>query len=352
MALTPASRARFDIRFVAKPPEDCCCPICLCVMNDPHLTSCCSQHYCQTCIARIQGMGQPCPMCKRDEFSTLFNRQLRNRISTLDVFCPMEGKGCKWKGKYEDLEGHLSVGKIEGECSYISVPCPFECGHSFLRLQLKRHMTKDCKNRQGQCRLCYDCGASGSADKHSANCPNREVRCPNGCPITKIRFCDLDEHTRQLCPYREVKCKFHSFGCKEVMKFKDTSQHYVHNTSTHLDMIRKAALGLSNLEQMYAELAEKNANLESEHEQLKEKVAVFESRCDEYESSLSELREMMQSLRLSQGPPPPPLSSLPSSRNGGSFSPPPEVKGGACGGRRLSAEQNQTMEKDPFCFRP
>ncbi|CAI8018621.1 hypothetical protein GBAR_LOCUS11276, partial [Geodia barretti] len=58
-------------------------------MNDPHLTSCCGQHYCHSCIARIKDMNQPCPICKVDDFSTLFDRQLRNRIFALDVYCPM-----------------------------------------------------------------------------------------------------------------------------------------------------------------------------------------------------------------------------------------------------------------------
>ena len=348
MTVTPAARARFDIRFVARPPDDCCCPICLCVMNDPHLTSCCSQHYCHACITRIQTMNQPCSMCKNAAFSTLFNRQLRNRISALGVFCPMESKGCKWRGKYEDLEAHLSVGKVEGDCLYISVPCPFECDESYLRLNLKRHMTKGCVNRN---RLCQNCITSGSNDRHTAECPNREVKCPNGCPITRIRFYELEEHTKTLCPYREVKCKFHSFGCQEVFMFKDGPRHYVHNTSAHLELIRKSALSRANLEQMFAELAQRNADLEFEHQQLQENVAVLESKCDSYESSISELREMIQSIKLSQEPTP---SSLPSGMSTWeTFSPPPNVTDGACVNTSSpSSKEQQTMEKDPFCFRP
>ena len=303
MANTPAARARFDVRFLEKPPDDCCCPICLSVMSDPHLTSCCGQHYCQDCITRILLMGQPCPICKEQEFSTLFDRQLRNRISVLDVYCPMESKGCRWQGKYEELEPHLSVGKMKGECLFILVPCPFDCERSFPRRHLTRHMTRECENRHNQCRVCYRCGGSESDDRHHSDCPNRSVDCPNGCPIPNIRFCDLQEHTNHLCPYRHVECKFHRFGCTATFKFKDGPRHYVENTSNHLECIRQYSVNQSGLEEMCVQLAERNNNLEIAHQQLQHKVFALESKCKRYESTLSELREMVQSLKQSREQP-------------------------------------------------
>lgn len=297
MNTTPASRARFDVRFVEKPPDDCRCPICLSVMSDPHLTSCCGRHYCQACIARIQAMNQPCPICKNEAFTTLFDRQLRNRISVLRVYCPMESKGCGWCGKYEDLELHLSVGKVEGDCKYISVECPFGCEKSFPRRNLSKHMAKECEYRHHQCKVC--CMASTGDLKHRSDCPNRPMSCPNGCPIPNIRFCDVNEHLNRICPYREVECKFRCFGCTETMKFKDGPRHDIQNTPNHLEYIRQFVVNQSDLEGMCVQLAQKNADLEVEHQRLEDKVASLELRCEKNEASLAELRETIQSLKRS-----------------------------------------------------
>lgn len=292
-----ANMASFNVRFVEKPPDDCCCPICLSVMNDPHLTSCCGRHYCQACITRIQMMAQPCPICKKSGFTTLFDRQLRNRISILRVHCPMEGKGCKWQGKYEELEQHLSVGNMKGECLYISLPCPFDCEESVTRRHISKHMKQECPNRRLRCQVCSGCGADGESDCHRTDCPDRFVDCPNGCPIPNIRFCNLNEHTSQLCPYRAVECKFHKLGCRAVFLFKDGPRHYIENTSQHLEYIRQFAMNQAAIAGEYLQLAQRNADLEYKHQQLEHKVSTLEEKCASYECSISELRLMIQSLK-------------------------------------------------------
>lgn len=345
MTTVPAAKARFDIRFLEKPPDDCLCPICLSVMNDPHLTSCCGQHYCQACITRIQSMNQPCPICKEEEFTTLFDRQLRNRISVLHVYCPMENNGCKWHGKYEDLESHLSVGKVKGECLYISVACPFGCEHSYPRRHLTKHMAKECENRHDQCQMCYDCGVTCGRKQHHSNCPNRPINCPNGCPIPNIRFCKVEEHINQLCPYREVDCKFRIFGCTATMKFKDGPRHQRENMCNHLEYIRQFAVNHSDLDEIYVQLVQKNADLEKEHQELEQKVADLELRCESYEASLSELRKMIQSLKESAEHAP--TTTFNSARDSWVlFSPP------ALSTQPASEPLTPDPEKDPFCFRP
>ena len=85
---------------------------------------------------------------------------------------------------------------------------------------------------------------------------------------------------------------------------RDGPRHYAQKTSHHLELIRKAALGLGNLQEMYAELAQKNAILEFEQGQLQEKVTALESRCNNCESSISELRQFVKAMRLSPAVPP------------------------------------------------
>ena len=300
-------------------------------------------------------MNQPCPICKADDFTTLFDRQLRNRIFVLDVYCPMEGQGCKWQGKYEDIKLHLNVGEVEGDCQYILVPCPFKCEESFPRRKLKKHMTRECPKRHDQCQVCYGCSSSNGA--HTPNCPNRTVDCPNGCPIPYIQFCKLDEHVTELCPYRVVECKFFQFGCRSVFKYRDGPRHSVDKASDHLEFLRVFAV---NQEEGYMQLVQRNSALEVEHQVLEEKVVLLESRCEQYESSIAQLQEAVQSLKTLQGHPPPSAArrsrdtwigfseypdptSSPSRPLGSPPSPPPPLP---------SREPVADMDKDPFCFRP
>ena len=39
-----------DCCFVKDPPDDYLCMICVKVLNEPHLTDCCGQHFCQVCL--------------------------------------------------------------------------------------------------------------------------------------------------------------------------------------------------------------------------------------------------------------------------------------------------------------
>jgi hypothetical protein len=293
-------------------------------------------------------MNQPCPICKVDDFTTLFDRQLRNRIFDLNVYCPMEAQGCKWQGKYEDIKLHLNVGEVEGECQYILVACPFGCEESFLRRKLRKHMARGCPKRHNQCNVCHGCASSSGS--HTPDCPNRTVECPNGCPIPYIKFCKLDEHVAELCPYREVECKFFQFGCRSVFKFRDGPRHYVDKTPDHLELLRVFAANQTGLDEGYMLLVQRNSALEAEHQTLKEKVVVLESRCEQYESSIVELHEAVQSLRVSQGRP---LSAAPRVRDtwvgfsdyhdSAHLRPPAPLP---------PRDGVTETDEDPFCFRP
>ena len=40
----------YDYEFVSEPPDELKCSVCLLVVRDPSLTSCCGKHFCQSCI--------------------------------------------------------------------------------------------------------------------------------------------------------------------------------------------------------------------------------------------------------------------------------------------------------------
>ena len=169
-----------------------------------------------------------------------------------------------------------------------------------MRRSLPDHMRKRCVNRHHQCQLCYNCGSSSMAKEHHPNCPNRPVICPNGCPI-KIQFREINQHVTELCPYREVDCKFRNVGCTMKIKFKDVPRHLIQNAPEHLDYVRRLAMQLSRygttLEERYLEVVQNSANMETLHAELKEKVVALEGKCERYESIIVELQETIKTLK-------------------------------------------------------
>ena len=103
--------------FLEPPPNKLQCPICLRnVQKDPHLTRCCGNHFCQTCIEHVQSIGSPCPLCKNDAIEIFPNLQQKRDINQIRVRCPQhkENDGeCEWKGNFGGLREHVTGNHTE-----------------------------------------------------------------------------------------------------------------------------------------------------------------------------------------------------------------------------------------------
>ena len=61
----------YECEFVEHPPKHLQseCPICLQILREPHLISCCGHSYCEACIERVGKDGKPCPLCNEPGFT-------------------------------------------------------------------------------------------------------------------------------------------------------------------------------------------------------------------------------------------------------------------------------------------
>ena len=90
------------------------CQICAKPYRDPHLTVCCGQHYCQSCLqqwfAKNGGVKQ-CPHCRATraagDFDHVLHKGLRSEINELKVRCSNKKMGCPWTGELAALCEHL-----------------------------------------------------------------------------------------------------------------------------------------------------------------------------------------------------------------------------------------------------
>ena len=139
----------FDSDFVDPPPKSLECPICLLTLREPHVISCCGNHFCRPCIDRIQKDGKPCPLCNEPNFSVFLHKGVMREINALPVRCILKELGCPWVGELGQLQRHLNPGAgptVIG-CGFVEVECVYQCGGRFQRRLIREHENEMCPKR-------------------------------------------------------------------------------------------------------------------------------------------------------------------------------------------------------------
>ena len=160
--------SREELSFVKEVPKHIKieCPVCLNILTDPHLVSCCGHHFCGSCIERVRASNGSCPMCREKKYQVIPDKIYARIINGLEVYCSNKEKGCQWKGELKNMSTHLNKEKREGECQYEEVMCRYEkCRERTLRRYLKHHEDKECLQRPCQCRYCGEKGTFQSLTK-------------------------------------------------------------------------------------------------------------------------------------------------------------------------------------------
>ena len=215
--------------------EDYECPLCLHVTREPSLTSCCGQHFCQTCINRILTDQKPCPLCKAFGFTVFFDKKQKRRVVSLKVVCGEKEVGCDWVGSLGDLDSHVSV--ANGDCQFVSVNCSNNCGETLQRKLLATHLANDCLKRPYSCKYCQlKSTYEEIRDKHTPVCTKYPVPCPNKCQTDSLERGQLQQHIRE-CSLQEIDCELKELGCNVKIPRKDISKHMEESTQRHLRLM-------------------------------------------------------------------------------------------------------------------
>ena len=123
--------------FIDTVPKEYECPVCLHVLREPHIVSCCGVKVCGPCITRVQYSRQPCPICRQPFDNIMLEKELERKILGLRVHCMHSNKGCEWEGELRDMYKHIDTEK--GACGYVKVKCPFGCPGSYQRRETNDH---------------------------------------------------------------------------------------------------------------------------------------------------------------------------------------------------------------------
>ena len=247
-----SKRGGYDCVFVEPPPSvlQIECPVCLLVLKEPCLISCCGHKFCRECIERIEKDKKGCAICNEPNFTFIRERALERSLKDLEVWCSYRKEGCEWKGKLGKLEGHLNrdpsaENQLNG-CQFVAVECTYKCGAWFQRLHITTHETRQCKKRPYSCDYCRDYHSTFEdvTEVHYPQCGKYPVACPNDCDVYKFERQNLESHLKEQCPLEVVDCPFHYAGCETQLPLKDMSKHLTEK-DMHLTLLATTTKQLS-----------------------------------------------------------------------------------------------------------
>ena len=144
----------YSCDFVERPPAvlqtECC--VCLQILREPHMVSCCSHRFCKSCIDPIKAAGKCCPLCKTTAFKLMHDKELERSLKDFNVHCIHAENGCKWTGELRLLDEHLNVNPepemlLKG-CNFIEIKC-IDCGYQCQRYLLPRHKCRKRPTHRG-----------------------------------------------------------------------------------------------------------------------------------------------------------------------------------------------------------
>ena len=250
-----ASNANFrgEYDFVEKPSEEFFCPVTYEVLLDPVQTNlCCGNHLSRAVAEQLQAQRKPCPLCKKTPLKTGEDLFFKRKVRQLKVRCHNKSAGCRWVGELGELEGHLNLGSLEGQCDFVEGECPLKCGKILQRHNIEEHKSNDCAKRPFSCKYCdYESTHEKVVNDHWPKCQRFPEVCPNKCSTDTIERQFLQHHLQEQCPLQEIPCEFAFAGCQATVERKAIQKHLDENKDVHL---RMTATECKNLKTKLADL--------------------------------------------------------------------------------------------------
>ena len=230
-----ATHGGYDYKIVGTTESNYICSICTKVLRDAHLTGCCGQHFCASCLTRwmsTQWRRKTCPHCQQEDFQHMVNKEKMRKVNELKIHCTNHREGCGWVGELGGLKNHLDSDK---GCGYVKVTCTNKgCGERVSRKDLQTHLQESC------CYRPYEWEHCGHKDAHKAitglhysECPEYPLACPNRCGVTSIRRRAMPDH-HSSCPLEPLDCQFTDAGCTEKIARRDMEDHMTANLQKHM----------------------------------------------------------------------------------------------------------------------
>ena len=259
-----------SLEFVESPSEDFDCPVCFQIMQDPFLTACCGNHFCEVCMEATKKKNNRCPFCKQKRIAGIVDKKFQRQINELQVYCLQRKHGCRWSGDLGKLNSHLNMDSDDGQCKYVLLSCSLSCGKKLFRYELRKHASKECQFRACTCKFCgYASTFEDVTTSHHSECQNYPILCPNSCTKRKLKRGNLEEHLL-TCPDETVPCSFSEVGCNEKIKRQCLQDHIEANMIQHQMMMCNS----------FKQMSDSFKQMKQENSVLKEALRNTQQRAD------------------------------------------------------------------------
>ena len=279
---TPTDCGGYNYQYVESPPDQLVCNICQFPSRDPHLSVCCGQEFCKSCLdgSRKATNSTACSVCQNEEFVTFPNKQADREIKSLRVLCNNKESGCKWQGELSDINNHL--GNSNG-CQFEDVKCSNECGKMLQRQYLTSHVETEYPHCKIDCQYCHVTGEHQFIEgEHKEQCFKFPLLCPNKCHIGSVPREDMEAH-RKECPLEMVQCEYHNVGCEERMMRKEMEKHKEEKLKDHLSLTKS-----------------KLADVTQQVEDAQQKLASTQLKLADSESKLADVTQQVEGNHTTQ----------------------------------------------------
>ena len=301
----PRDRCGYPCEFVDPPPTllQSECSVCLQILCQPHLISCCGHNYCKVCIEQVIEKSRPCPLCNEETFTVLHNKGLQRSLNELKVYCSNSKLGCEWIGSLREFEQHLNE-ESEPEfqllgCLYVEVECRHGCGARMTRGVIAEHQNNQCPQRPFCCAYCreYDSIHADVVYKHWPECRKYPMTCPNHCTVYAIERENMEEHLRQECPLQRVSCEFSLAGCEVELPREDLAGHLESSQVEHMSMLAALNLRLSDdLAEKDEQIAKVAKDFSNQLTESKQEIELLRKENTSLKQELSELKSSIATL--------------------------------------------------------
>ena len=162
----------------------------------------------------------------------------KRKVLSLKIYCIYREDGCSWEGTVQEINEHLSRGKMEGECIYVSLSCPHNCGAKARRSEIKKHIEENCVLRPYSCKYCfYSATYQEVIGRHyDSVCLKYPVICPNRCNDQCMPRGEVEKHLNE-CPLQVISCTYRKHGCQERFVRSKLPQHLKDEVHEHLSLV-------------------------------------------------------------------------------------------------------------------
>ena len=220
--------------------------MCLLLLREPYIVSCCGYSFCHVCIDKIKTNNGSCPCCKEENFKFFPNKGLKKSLYEFKAYCSNRKQGCQWTGNLGQLESHLNCNPqnrrlLEG-CQYVCVKCS-HCSKSLLRSKINNHKQHECLMRPYVCPYCknFESTYGEVTICHWTECGFYPTPCKCGDTLQRQL---IDDHIANVCPETIVECDFKSFGCTVRLPRKDLQTHVSENLASHMGDLARLVVRL------------------------------------------------------------------------------------------------------------